>query len=135
VHGDAAEVSRLALDFSRVNTGPNAEVVRSGDQVNRGGAANCSRSSIEHRQETVAGGCDLVAAEAVELKPNPIVVTPQKLFPRRIADSTGDGGRIDNVRNKERGNDAFTGFSGLPKATHTRELTEMTGSSPTTQAL
>lgn len=122
VDRDAAEVSRLALDFSRVNTGPNAEVVQSGDQVDRGGAANCSGSSIEHGQETVAGGCDLVTAEAVELKPDPIVVTPQKLFPSRIAHSTGDGGRIDDVRDKERRNDAFTGFSGLAEAAHPREL-------------
>jgi hypothetical protein len=31
MHGYASEVSSLALDFTRVNTGPNAEVIQSGD--------------------------------------------------------------------------------------------------------
>jgi hypothetical protein len=30
----------LALDFTRVNTGPNTKVIQCGDQVDRGGAAN-----------------------------------------------------------------------------------------------
>ncbi len=70
VDRDARELPVDQLALARVQPGPDFESERRDRLRNCASTANAHRRSVERREEPIAGGVDLAAAEAFELTPD-----------------------------------------------------------------
>ena len=67
VHGDAADVVAAEFAFAGVKAGAHLDAQRLHRVTNCHGAADRSLWAVERREEAVAGGVDLAAAETRQL--------------------------------------------------------------------
>jgi hypothetical protein len=74
VHGDPADVIAADLALAGVQSGPHLDAEGLHRVANCHGAADRSLRSVEHREEAVAGGADLAASKANELRADDGVV-------------------------------------------------------------
>src|SRR2546427_6541160 len=68
VYGEAADVVATHLTLARVQPGAHIEAERPAGLTDGVGAADGARGTVEGRQQAVAGGLGLAAAEAVDLR-------------------------------------------------------------------
>src|SRR5512132_493957 len=85
VDGDAADVVTAQLDFPSVEAATHTDADGEERIANGAGAAHRSPRPIEGRQEAIAGGSDLSAAEAFEFAAGEAVVGCEQLGPSVVA--------------------------------------------------
>ena len=100
--GDAGDLALVQLALARVDARANLEPELAHAVHDRVRAANRPRGPVERREETVAGGVLLVAAEPGQLAPHEGVVPVEQLPPGVVAESSGPLGRTDDVREHQR---------------------------------
>src|SRR5262249_35983850 len=97
VHGDAADLSAGELDLAGVEADPDADAELGDRGVHFRCRAHRPRRAVEEREEAVAGGVDLAAAEAPDHAADPVVVLLHQMGPGAIAEALDSRGRADDV--------------------------------------
>ena len=103
VDGDAADVVTAQLDFASVEAATHTDADGEDRVADGAGAAHRSSRPIEGRQEAIAGGSDLSAAEAVEFAAGEAVVGCEQLRPSAVAHPCNPVGGTDHVREHDGG--------------------------------
>ena len=122
MYGDAAEVSGVALDFTRMDAGADLETILQRAIADRCRTPHGSGCAVEEGKEAVAGGVDLHAAKPVQLGPHTLVVTGQQLFPGRISEPNGHFRGVDDVGDEQGCDKALARLGRLGPAVHAGEL-------------
>src|SRR5206468_10375423 len=102
VYGEAADVVATHLTLARVQPGAHVEAERPADLTDGVGAADGARRTVEGRQQAVAGGLGLAAAEAVDLRPGGPIERVQERPPAGVTERRRPGGRADDVHEEDR---------------------------------
>jgi len=103
VHGNAPRrAAARTLDFSRVHACTNVQSECRNRVTDRERAANRARRPLAEREEPVACGVDLLASEARQLAPNRVVMAPEQLGPRAVAELARLIRRVDDVGEENR---------------------------------
>src|SRR5262249_27959405 len=92
VHRDAGELAVDELGLACVEASSDAEAESADRLGDRRGAADPARGAVERGDEAVAGGADLLTAEALELAPHQRVVALEEIAPLAVAEPRGEGG-------------------------------------------
>jgi hypothetical protein len=107
MHGDAANIVAADFALAGVQARTNFDTQRP-DVVGNGACTTyASCGAVKRGKDTVAGGLDLVTAEAVEIAPNRSMMIVEQITPAMIAKCSGFLGRPDNVREEDRGKHAI----------------------------
>src|SRR3990170_3565018 len=109
VNGQPTHVAGDQLDFSRVDTDPDHEVLTRRRTYQGLTTPDGTARAVEARQEPIAGGDDLMTAVTVELEAGRLVVRAQHVFPVSITQAFGESGRIHHVGEEERREYAVAG--------------------------
>src|SRR6266542_3488648 len=106
VDGDAADLLVDKLALAGVQPGAHVEVEVPDPVAHCTGTANGARRPVEARKEPVAGRIDLPPAKASELGADDVMVLLQQDAPAAVAERSRPGGRVDDVREENRRQDA-----------------------------
>ena len=105
--GDAAWLrAGRPLHLARVDAGPHVEAELREGVADGEPAANRTRRPVEEREEAVAGGVDLLAAEAIELGSDRRIVPSEELRPRCVTELRRPLGRADEIGEEDGREDA-----------------------------
>jgi len=89
VHGDASHVGAVELDLPRVQARADLDAEVADGCYRARGAAHGPDWPVERREEAVAGGVHLSAAEPAEVRPDPRVVRVSERPPLSVAQRGG----------------------------------------------
>ena len=112
MHADAAPATLAPFDLAGVDGGPHLEAQPADDVVEREGAAQRPGRCVEGGHDPVAGALDVLAHPSVHLRLRHLEVPVHKLAPGAIAHLGGLGGRLDDVGEQDRGQDAVRVLGG-----------------------
>src|SRR3954453_18155351 len=107
MHRQPAGLTAGDGDFTGMQPGPDLQIQSPHRRRHGSGASDRPCGTIEQRQEPVACGIELAPAPAIELRPHHLVVRDDDPPPRRIAHPAQSRGRIDDVGEEDRGEDAL----------------------------
>ncbi len=113
MHGDPADVVAADLALAGVQSGADLDAEGVHCVANCHGAADRSLRAVERREEAVARGVHLTAAEAVSCDADDGVVRIEQGVPVAVAHLGGPPRRILDVGEKHRGEHAIVGHVGL----------------------
>ena len=102
VDGDPAYLGSGQLALAGVQAGPCLHADRADRGADRLAAADRPGRAVEHREEAIAGGVDLAAAEALELAAHERMVTLEQAVPALVAELCRTGGGADDVGEEQR---------------------------------
>src|SRR5438309_712602 len=102
-----AHIARRQLHFAGVDARSNLEPEGPCGTAHPIRTPHGACGPVEQREEAVARGTYFPTAESIELEPQPLIVLREELPPGRITDSFRCGGRIDNVGEQQRREDAL----------------------------
>src|SRR5439155_9429264 len=115
VDGNAPHIVAHQLALASVQPGPHLDPERADAIADGAGAADRARRSVKRREEAVAYRLYFATAEPPELAADERVVVGEQVAPPLVAHLGGTGGRADDVREQDRGQDAVE-FAGGPFA-------------------
>src|SRR3989441_2616889 len=102
VYGEAADGVATHLTLARVQPGADLEAERPAGLADGIGAADGARWTVEGCQQAVAGGLDLAAAEAVDLRPGGPMERVHERAPAGVAERRRPRGGADDVHEEDR---------------------------------
>jgi hypothetical protein len=102
VDGEPGDLALVELALADVDSDPRFEAERSDAVDDRLRRPDRACRAVEGREEPVAGGVALVAAEPGELPADDRVVAGEQVAPGAVADPYGMVGRADDVREDDR---------------------------------
>jgi hypothetical protein len=108
VHRHPAEPAVIELALARVDAGADLEAEVGDLVVERACERHRVAGDAEGRQEAVPCRIDLATAEPRQPIPEPCVVGPKHLRPGPVTELAHPAGRVDDVREQERREDAMS---------------------------
>jgi hypothetical protein len=132
MNGDTTNIGPDQLHLTHVDANANLQALLACGSADRTSAAQRLGGTIERRQQPVAGGRDLAAAEALQLRPRRLEVPGEELAPGHITQPSGHDRGTHQVRKQKRHQDptmraspkASEGAQSRPLDHHTRLLAD-----------